>query len=298
MLPERSTDQWEPWRGLIDDAAVFPPGDAPLPDALAAYVARRADWWVPLVGSFVVNDTALPEVTQDVPVALVVTSGAGAIAGALRLAAKRGRTVAALEVALRDPDDLAGNARRVSAAVGAAREEGVLTDDTPVYVELPQTEATASWLAAADVVAEGEHRLKFRTGGLEADRFPPAAVLAGWIDAALDRETPFKCTAGLHHAVAHRDHHTGFAHHGFLNVLLATRQAFDGAPSEEVSRTLADTYPNDLVAMARTSDLTGARRWFTSFGSCSVTEPLDDLVGLGLLEPPDEAPPPDNGTQS
>ena len=29
-------------------------------------------------------------------------------------------------------------------------------------------------------------------------------------------------------------------------------------------------------AMAR------ARRWFTSFGSCSVTEPLDDLIALGL----------------
>ena len=30
--------------------------------------------------------------------------------------------------------------------------------------------------------------------------------------------------------------------------------------------------------------LAGARRWFTSFGSCCVTEPLDDLVALGLLE--------------
>ena len=40
---------------------------------------------------------------------------------------------------------------------------------------------------------------------------------------------------------------------------------------------LDDHYANDLVALARTSDLAGARRWFTSFGSCSVTEPLDDL---------------------
>ena len=47
--------------------------------------------------------------------------------------------------------------------------------------------------------------------------------------AALDRETPFKCTAGLHNAVRHRAADTGFEHHGFLNVLLATRQAFDGA---------------------------------------------------------------------
>jgi hypothetical protein len=155
-------------------------------------------------------------------------------------------------------------------------------------MELPQAEADHGWLAAADVVAEGEHRLKLRTGGLEADRFPPPATVAGWIDAALDRETPFKCTAGLHHAIAHRDHATGFEHHGFLNVLLATRQAFDGATQADVATLLGDHYPNDLVALARqgqqSGDLAGARRWFTSFGCCDVREPLDDLVGLGLIE--------------
>jgi hypothetical protein len=277
MLPE-------PFRRLVDDAAVFPPGDAPLPEALSAYVGRRDQWYADLVASFVVTDVAIPEVTEAVPVSVVVTGGAGAIAGALKLAVKRDLTVAGLEIALRDPDDLPGNARRVTAAVDAVRGEGALDEDTPVYVELPQTEASAGWLTAADVVAEGEHRLKFRTGGLEADLFPTPETLAGWIDAALDRETPFKCTAGLHHAIAHRDHETGFPHHGFLNVLLATRQAFDGATTAEVATLLADHYPNDLVALARTSDLAGARRWFVSFGSCSVQEPLDDLVGLGLVE--------------
>jgi len=274
------------YRGLVDDAAVFPPGDAPLPEALSAYVERGREWYADLVGSFVVTDVAVPEVTEAVPVSVVVTGGAGAIAGALKLAAKRDVTVAGLEIALRDLDDLAGNARRVSAALDAARGEGTIDDETPVYMELPQTDASRAWLAAADVVAEGERRLKFRTGGLEADKFPSPEQLAGWIDAALDRETPFKCTAGLHRAIAHRDHDTGFAHHGFLNVLLATRQAFDGASVGEVATLLADHYPNDLVALARTSDLAGARRWFVSFGSCSVHEPLDDLVGLGLVEPP------------
>jgi hypothetical protein len=277
MLPEA-------WRGLVDDAAVFPPGDAPLPEALTAYVGRREEWWAALVGSFVVTDTALPDVTEDVPVSVVVTGGAGAIGGALGYAARKGKRVAGLEIALRDPDDLVGNARRVVAAVDAARAEGALDDATSVYVELPQADATPAWLAAADVVAEGEHRLKFRTGGLEAEKFPTPEQLAAWIDAALDRETPFKCTAGLHHAIAHRDHDTGFPHHGFLNVLLATRLAFDGASTAEVATLLADHYPNDLVALARTSDLMGARRWFTAFGSCSVTDPLDDLVGLGLVE--------------
>jgi hypothetical protein len=116
--------------------------------------------------------------------------------------------------------------------------------------------------------------------------FPTAATVAAWIDAALDRETSYKCTAGLHHAVRHRDHETGFEHLGFLNVLLATRVAFEGGSVDEVARVLDDSYANDLVAMARQGDLADGRRWFTSFGSCSVADPRDDLVGLGLLEAP------------
>jgi hypothetical protein len=282
-----------PWRGLIDDAAVFPPGDAALPDAVAAYTARRDEWYADFVASFVVTDVRISEVRACVdgaslPLSIVVTGGAGAIPGALGLAARAGNPVAGLETALRDPDDPVGAARRVVAACDAARSEGLLDDDTPVYVEIPHVGATAGWLAAADVVAENEFRLKFRTGGLEPHLFPAAHALAHWIDAALDRETPFKCTAGLHHAIAHRDHTTGFEHHGFLNVLLATRQAFDGATQAEVATLLADQYPNDLVALARqgqqSGDLAGARRWFTSFGCCEVREPLDDLVGLGLIE--------------
>lgn len=270
---------------LVDDAAVFPPGDAPLPEALSAYVERGREWYADLVGSFVVTDVAVPEVTEAVPVSVVVTGGAGAIVGALKLATKRDVTVAGLEIALRDLDDLAGNAQRVSAAVDAARGEGTIDDETPVYVELPQTDASRAWLAAADVVAEGEHRLKFRTGGLEADNFPSPEQLAGWIDAALDRETPFKCTAGLHNAVRNTGD-DGFEHHGFLNVLVATVRAFDGAPTDDVVALLDDRDADSVSATARDEDLGRARRWFTSFGSCSVTEPLDDLLTLGLLEKP------------
>lgn len=275
------------WSGLVDDAAIFPPGDAPLADAVAAYLARRDEWYADLVGPLVVRDTDLPHVPTDVPASVVLTAGAGAVAGVASLAAKKGHRLVGVEAAARDLDDVSGNVRRITTAVEAARSEGGLAD-TDVYVELPQSEPTADWLAAADAVAEAEHRLKFRTGGVEAHLFPSAAVVAAWIDAALDRETPFKCTAGLHHAVRHRDHETGFEHLGFLNVLLATRVAYDGGTVADVAQVLDDHYANDLVAMARQSDLEGARRWFTSYGSCSVAEPLDDLVGLGLMDAPHE----------
>jgi hypothetical protein len=277
----------EAWAGLVDDAAIFPPGDAPLPDAVEAYTRRRSEWYADLVGPLVVRDTDLPSVPADLPVSVVLTGGAGAVSGVAGLAEKKGHRLVALESAVRDLDDLAGNVRRINAAVAAARDSGGLVG-TEVYVELPQADPTPDWLAAADAVAEAEHHLKLRTGGVEAHLFPSAPTVAAWIDAALDRETSYKCTAGLHHAIRHRDQETGFEHLGFLNVLLATRVAFDGGSRDEVAQVLDDHYANDLVAMARQSDLVGARRWFTSYGSCSVAEPLEDLIGLGLLEAPHE----------
>ena len=274
--------------GLVDDAAIFPPGDAPLPEAVAAYASRADEWYADLVGSFVVTDVKVPDVDTRIPLSIVVTGGAGAIGPALHLAGRKGAEVAGVEVALRDPDDLTGNARRVVAAVDAARADGVLDDETPVYVELPQQEPGADWLGAADAVAEAELRLKFRTGGLESHLFPTAPTLAAWIDAALDRETPFKCTAGLHNALRHTGA-DGFEHQGFVNVLLATRLAFDGAGADEVVATLEERVPDVLLEKwrAQGDDAMGrTRRWFTSYGSCSVSEPLDDLLALGLLEAP------------
>lgn len=277
------------WTGLIDDAAIFPPGDAPLPDAVAAYVARTEEWYADLVRSFVVTDVRIPEVDRPLPLSIVISGGAGAIPGALRLAGRGQHALVGLEVALRDLDDLAGNARRVAAAVEDARGEGLLAEDVPAYVELPAVPDERRWLAAADVVAEAGLGLKFRTGGLDAEQFPSAAALAGWIDAALDRETPFKCTAGLHHAVAHTTSEgfdTPVQQHGFLNILVATVRAFDGASTDEVAELLGEQDPEAVTSAARQEDLSRGRRWFTSFGSCSVSEPLDDLIALGLVEKP------------
>ena len=97
----------EPFRGLVDDAAIFPPGDAALPDAVAAYASRRDEWYADLVGSFVVTDEKVSKVEQPIPLSIVVTGGAGAIAPALHLAGRRGAEVAGIEVALRDLDELA-----------------------------------------------------------------------------------------------------------------------------------------------------------------------------------------------
>src|SRR3954452_4664386 len=233
------------WVGLVDDAAIFPPGDLPLGQAAAAYAARSPQDGAELVGSFVVRDTDLPQVRGfEAPVSIVCTGGGGQLAGPTQWVRRTNTGIAGMEIAVRDLDDRAGNVRRIIAVTDE------LETEWQIFVELPHVGSTASWLAAADEVAGAGLRLKFRTGGLEAAAFPSAHMLAHQIDAALDRETPFKCTAGLHHAVRHTGEE-GFEHHGFLNVLVATRMLFDGATVDEAVVVLEQRQGAALVEAAR-----------------------------------------------
>jgi len=277
--------------GLVDDAAIFPPGNADLPDAVAAHVRHRQEWYGSLVGPFVVSDQRVPELSRTVQAydgidalgcAVVVTGGAGALEGVLGKAAGDPRLhVRGVEIALRDEGDLARNGRRIMTVLRSC-----LPDDIAVSVELPWPAGGDAWSAAADVVAEYGHRLKFRTGGETPEGHPEAGALATAITAAIDREVAFKCTAGLHHAVRNTDPGAGFEQHGFLNVILATRAVLDGADRREAERLLEQ---RDAEAVANAcADLDDdcaarVRRWFVSFGSCSVADPVADLVGLGLL---------------
>ena len=123
-------------------------------------------------------------------------------------------------------------------------------------------------------------------GGLRADLFPSPAELAATLQACVARGVPVKCTAGLHHAVRHTDPATGFPHHGFLNLLTAMAALSSGNSADCAADWLGETDAGALVTAVRSwsaERAARARAVFTSFGTCSVTEPVDDLVALGLL---------------
>lgn len=286
--PSDSSGLPDAWTRLIDDAATFPPGNASLADALTAWHDRSREWYADFAGSFVVRDTDLGAALAGVPLSVVCTTGAGSVDAVADLATRKELTLAGLEISLSDLDDLAGNTRRVDYAVRAAQDDGRLPLDVPVYVELPQGDPTYGWHAAADVVEEsGQLRLKFRTGGIDAHLFPTPAQLGSWIEAADQRDLAWKCTAGLHNAIRHRDPETGFEHHGFLNVLSAAVQARAAADTDAVVSALEATDLADLRDSLSPTDVERVRRErFISFGSCDVREPLDDLVSLNLLEAP------------
>lgn len=262
------------FRQFVDDASMFPPGNLPLAEAVPAHRRHRQAGYRDLVGTFVCTDEQLPKVADlgPIEVSVVVTGGAGGIEPVMRYAERAsGVTVRGVEIRLRAEDDLSRNAARVVAAC--------LDTDARAFVEIG---FDGAWERALDVVAEAGQAAKLRTGGLETDAFPPAARVAGFIEACLDREVPFKCTAGLHHAVRHTAADTGFEHHGFLNVLLATRASLDGGSRDDLVGVLESRDGPGLAAQTR-SLAESTRTWFTSFGSCSITEPVEDLTALGVL---------------
>ena len=280
-------------RRLVDDAAVFPPGNAPMDRALTAHREHHGSWYAALVGPFLCADTRLPELARALPgaaeplqIALVVTGGAGAIEPALTWVAREPRVgLSAVEVALRASDDPSAGARRITTVLESALPENVVA-----YVEMPRPDDPArlapGWLGALDEIAAAGHRVKYRTGGLEAGDCPGEWELAALLGAALDRELALKCTAGLHGAVRRTAPSNGFEEHGFLNVALSVHAALDGADTADIAATLALRDRNAVAERARAlsaAQVTSMRRWFTSFGSCSVTDPLDELVELGLF---------------
>ncbi|WP_017577378.1 hypothetical protein [Nocardiopsis kunsanensis] len=270
------------YRGLFDDAALFPPGNAPLGQALPEHRNHRAGHRAQYVGPFLVPDARVAELRtlldreegDHAPLATVVTvpGGAEAVPGAVAAAQQARLHLVGLEVAA-EP----GGVAAVTEALDRHLPAGVRA-----YVEISRQGRVPDDLAA---LAGSGHRAKFRTGGVVARAHPGEAELAVNLHAAVGSGLSFKCTAGLHHAVRHTTPE-GFEQHGFLNVLLATAALLEGATAADAEAVLAERDGPALAAAAsRLPDERSerVRETFHSFGTCSITEPLEDLVVLGEL---------------
>ncbi|TDD67178.1 hypothetical protein E1262_19780 [Jiangella aurantiaca] len=267
---------------LIDDAAVFPPGDLPLADAVPAHVAHRSAWYSALVGPLLCPASSLESLASlartlpsPLEVAVVVDTGTAGVLAAVDTVAQESHVVLrGVEVPLRG-SPLGENARRTVAALDAAL--GGPDDDEPAYVEVPRE---PGWEQALDVVADAGYRAKLRTGGASPDAVPSDDAVAAFIVGCLDRGIPFKFTAGLHHAVRRP------SEHGFLNMLVAAGTAVGGGAAADVAAALALDDGARLAATVAELPAVSVRRWFASYGSCSIAEPLAELIALGLVADP------------
>lgn len=264
---------------MFDDAAVFPPGNASLPDAVAAHLRHLRGPQDSLVGPLVVAATHL-EVLEEViagsavPVSMdvAVTTPVATVGETVRRAQSvPGVRLAVLEVAPGETDEVAG--------ILGGLQGCDMPGDVTVYVEVPRDPRGQELLRA---MSGTTHRAKFRTGGVVAALYPDAAELAEGIVAAARENIAFKATAGLHHALRNRDEKTGFEQHGFLNLLVAADVARQGGDIVDVAAILECRDAGRMVAAVHSTDCT-VRETFRSFGTCSVFEPIDELVSLGLL---------------
>jgi hypothetical protein len=271
--------------GLLDDAALFPPSSLDLPSAVRAHAGHRLSWYAEMVGPFVCNATRLRRLDDEVgrlaleplDVAVVVPDGTAAVAaGVTAVESCEHLRLHAVEVPL--------GQERISAA---SRVLGPLVErEIGAYVEIPVTRVRER--DVHDMRAAGM-RLKLRTGGTTIDAFQTEEELAAPIVMCAAELLPFKCTAGLHNAVRHRDRATMFEHHGFLNLALAARAAAATGSVTATSAALAERDPHAVAARVRALSGAGVaaiRELFASFGTCSVSDPVDDLTAMGLVGVP------------
>lgn len=262
---------------ILDDAAVFPPGNLPLAQAVVAHTRHRESDHADLVGPFVVAARDLGTLADELsaaarPLAVAMTSHMGTLAESVRDARWIPTVMlAGLEVVVPDGID----AEEAVAAIQRDAPAGVT-----VFVEIPRDTRRDAFVAE---LARRGLSAKLRTGGVRAELYPSTSELAESIATLVRHEVPFKATAGLHHALRNTDPETGFDQHGFLNVLVATARAREG---ESVSAVRAALDERDAVTLAAAvRDVPrDVRASFLSFGTCSIDEPRIELQALGLVK--------------
>jgi hypothetical protein len=265
---------------LVDDAAVFPPGLAPLDRAVAEHLARREHPFADLVGPLLVPASAVGDLVElDRPAPL----GVGLIA---RPGTPHQVVVDALAT-LRDVPDV----EVTGVEIGWARDwEEALAWDQPLSVEVPR-ETTARKRALSELrEAQSESvrlQAKFRTGSTPQQPVPTAEELASFIRDCIDLDLSFRLTGGLHHVLAHTTA-DGEEQHGLLGVLAATRFAIDGADVEQLASLLSSRVLSlllDIITTLSDAEASVVRGFFTAYGCCGVLDPIGELADLGLITP-------------
>lgn len=286
---------------FIDYAGLFPPAKLAMHPAVGNFKTYSDAEHAWLLGRFIVPASRLQEFAaafQQLPAAKTVR--------AWRLSALIGADNAA------DLDAVNAFNRRCPAGEGVVVDTVELKAQTPrdirnaaplvppglqSFFEIPISQSLHENIAA---ISEVKMRAKVRAGGETAAFFPSTESLVEFFAACIVHKLCFKATAGLHHPFRSSHRFTyepgspSGVMHGFLNVFLAASFMLYGMDSAAATGCIDEqsaasfrfteenvSWRNHTLANAQ---LRHARQSFClSFGSCSFTEPLDDLRTLQLL---------------
>jgi hypothetical protein len=306
---------------IIDYAGLFPPAQLPLGEAFDRYLDHRRSEHGWMLARFVCPAARLVDLdpmlgrlgADDPRIDLCVLGRGGNSPEAFHsgietdmhsmreLASKNADRVELGQYEVRLPQE--GPPERLDDVLAAAIDQihDTFGDSLLPFFETPLLDGWDSRLpAAVESIAVAVSKssgagLKVRCGGAEAAAYPTAAALTAAIVTTRQAGLPLKATQGLHHPIRHFDSRLETMEHGFLNLFAAGVLAF--AHDLSADRIL-DVVDEESPHAFRFSDrglafrdlevdstlIAEARRTaVTSFGSCSFSEPCDDLTDLGLL---------------
>jgi hypothetical protein len=274
--------------GIFDYAGIFPPADHELQTAIHNYQTylRGPRAW--MLGSLVIDARALRALRNQfreklIHMHLSITATSRDMDD-LQQYLDMGLPIAMIEIKAEDQDEI-------------LRWQEILPAKIAMYVEAPMPSHDFSMLNA---IRKAGMRAKLRMGGVVANAFPAPASVALMLKALAERSLPFKATAGLHHPLRSRypftyqkDSETGMMH-GFINLLCASALVWFGGEVEDAAQLLEAQDPHawHITPHAiqwrsyswNADQLQEVRSHFLmSIGSCSFSEPLNDLERLGWL---------------
>ncbi|MCB0078384.1 MAG: hypothetical protein KDD73_13300 [Anaerolineales bacterium] len=175
--------------------------------------------------------------------------------------------------------------------------------DPMIFYEVPPNAHWAERVAlTVEAIAAHNHAVgrravgfKLRCGRTPNPAFPFPEQVAFAIDVAHAANVPLKATAGLHHPVRAFNEEEGHIQHGFFNLFFAGLLDWsNNLPMNILTQIMLEqdnaafTFTDDAMQWrnlrATTEQIADLRqRALISYGSCSFTEPREDLQSLGYL---------------
>ncbi len=300
---------------LIDYAGLFPPAQLPMQstvDNFAGYLGSSTAW---MLGRLIVPLARMPEFVEAWKTMALPLRNAHRWKISCLLPATTTASVQEMQSAIANTHDLG---RRIDGTLGSDRmpfevdslELAPVEPDAILHfaqalpetmrgfveIPLPEVEHFVPTLHAFPRLSA-----KLRLGGVQKDNFPTSWAVVSAVRLLVRETIRFKATAGLHHPLpgdfpltydvdAPRGHM-----HGFFSLLCVVAGARKGLPATQLAALLDE---ENLFKFNLTNDGIGWRSvfltWpeleqarqesFVSFGSCSFTEPVEDLQQMGWLQ--------------
>ncbi len=272
--------------GLLDYAGLFPPAHLSVRAAIENYQQYASGPHAEVLACFVLSFShldalrSIPHSPAQFPLSL--TGPFDAPWYEIEQLQRDGLRIQMIEV-------------KVSSAKQIRSIQEMLPAGTIRYFEIPLDSSTSTLLPA---IANAEGRVKLRLGGVMDAAFPAPQLLAETLHAVAHHRLKFKATAGLHHPLrsiqplTYEPNSALTRMHGFINLLSAAALLHLGGSVHQAEAVLLEEDPAEWT-IAPDCIQWRDHRWpkallrevrqcfLMSIGSCSFTEPMDELEALG-----------------